>query len=84
MPTFYSETEIDISVEEFVDQLPDWELDELIEIVNNMQSNNVPVNNGASLAVDEINIALDKLARNSRLLTVEEEEYIKKLADKFL
>jgi len=84
MPTFYQETEIDISIEEFVDQLSDWELEELKDRINDALDVNVTKNIGDRIANDETNIALDKLARNLSLLTVEEEDYIKKLAERFL
>ncbi len=84
MPTFYQEAEIDISIEEFVDQLSDWELEELKDRINDALDVNVTKNIGDRIANDETNIALDKLARNLSLLTVEEEDYIKKLAERFL
>ncbi len=84
MPTFIKYAEIDISIEEFVDQLSDWELEELKDHINDALDANVTKNIGNTIANDETNIALDKLARNLSLLTVEEEDYIKNLAERFL
>ncbi len=89
MPEFT--TEIDIDPSEFVDSCNQRELKRLVEILEedgHIEPSQTNKSNGTGVRRPNINDqrfweSLDKLAKCRDLMTVEQEEYINNLAEKF-
>jgi hypothetical protein len=86
MPIIYKDidVDVDIDVNEFVDDCTFWEIEKLIDKLRKdgyLESDEKSCDKD-NLMDDEYKAALDKLYSKRLYLTLEEEEYIKQLANK--
>lgn len=84
MPRFYVD-DLDIDVEEFVDECSSREISELVQYLReqgHLNDNNIPAEDMNVLDLEWAEV-IDKISGNARLrLTTEEEELIKKIANR--
>ena len=87
MPSIYKDIDIDVDIDvnEFVDECNDWEIQKLIKklIEYGYLTPELSPYKGNNLMDDDYTNALDKLYTKRLYLTLEEEEYIKQLANKY-
>jgi hypothetical protein len=88
MPTFNQDTEIDVEVDDFVSSCSKREIKELIEILvdeGHLNKSSLPhdINIEKNVLDLEWDILCDKLLSLRLRLTVEEEETIKKIINKY-
>ena len=87
MPTFYSDADVDVEVQEFVDSCSKSEIKELIEYLveeGHINQSAVPSSKSAPSATDDVfEEHLNCLHGRRHMLTNEEEETIIKIASKF-
>jgi hypothetical protein len=87
MPTFYQEAEIELSVYEFYSDCSSSEIEELVDLLKDdgyLKDEVITSEDTDTYMYDEFNIALQKLSANRLVLSVEEEEIIKKIASRFI
>ena len=84
MPKFYTDSQIDIDVDDFLDECSSSELDEVVEYLK--RTNHIPpIINHSEISVPESEFenALNKLHGNWNRLSKQDEEIIKRIALKF-
>lgn len=89
MPEFYQTVEVDaeveVSVDEFYDACSSSEKEELVDLLKDdgyLKDEVITSEDTDTYMYDEFNIALQKLSANRLVLSVEEEEIIKKIASR--
>jgi ribosomal protein S8 len=85
MPTFYQDAEIEVSVDEFYSECSSSEKEELVDLLKDdgyLKDEVITSEDTETYMYDEFNIALQKLSTNRLVLSVEEEEIIKKIASR--
>ena len=83
MPKFYKDVEIDLSVDEFIMLCSE---NDIYEFVDKLKSTNkwiIEPINGESILKDEFNKTINKIYQNRLQLTQEEDELLKKIANRF-
>lgn len=83
MPYIYTEVEVDIDVEDFLDSCSRREKEELVKKLKEGDLWEDTVSENASIMELEWNETLTKLSNARLQLTNEEEEIIKKIANRF-
>lgn len=82
--TQHINVDVDIEVDEFVDSCDSREIKELINYLQEQGHLNESIlSKGVSVLEQEWNSVLNKLSKSRLLLSIEEEEIIKKIANKF-
>ena len=87
MPTFYTDAEIDVDVEEIYDELSYAEIDELVDIL--VDEGHVVRTSSAKTADSQNNSEwlfsnmIGKIISNRLRLTKEEEELLQKISNRF-
>lgn len=83
MPTFYEETDFDISTDDFLEECTKDELDEVIDYLEEMGylKNHKRTSEGNALE-EEFRERIQKITESRHRLTLEEEEIIKKISDR--
>lgn len=84
MPKFYTDSEINLEVDEFLDECSDSEINEVIQYL--IRVNSIPpisTHNRISVAEAEFENAVNKLHGEWNRLSKEDEETIKRIASKF-
>jgi ribosomal protein S8 len=89
MPEFYQTVEVDaeveVSVDEFYDACSSSEKEELVDLLKDdgyLKDEVITSEDIETYMYDEFNIALQKLSTNRLVLSIEEEEIIKKIASR--
>jgi hypothetical protein len=86
MPIFYEESEFDIDPCDFLDECTPSDITEIIEylVENKYLKNNYPIskNKGLGLLEEEFQEKIQKISESRHRLTIEEEEIIKRIADR--
>ncbi len=86
MPTFYEETDFDITVDDFLEECTKHELDEVIDYLEEMgylkNHKRTPDGNPTGIFEEEFQERIQKLSESRHRLTLEEEEIIKKISDR--
>jgi len=86
MPTFYEETDFDISVDDFLEECSSFELEEVIDYLEEMgylkNHKRTPDGNPAGIFEEEFQEKIQKILESRHRLTLEEEEVIKKISDR--
>lgn len=88
MPTFYQdvEAEVEVDVDEFYLACSSSEKEELVDLLKDdgyLKNELITTESIETYKDDEFEIALRKLSTNRLVLSVEEEELIKKIASRF-
>jgi hypothetical protein len=87
MPSIYKDidVDVDIDVNEFVDECTEWEIKKLIKklIEDGYLTSELSSTKENNLMDDDYTKALNKLQSKRVYLTLEEEEFIKQLANKY-
>lgn len=85
MPTFYEETDFDISVDDFLEECSSFELEEIIDYLEEMGylKNHKRAEGGGPIGIleEEFQEKIQKISESRHRLTLEEEEIIKKISD---
>ena len=85
MPTFYEETDFDISVDDFLEECSRFELEEVIDYLEEMGylKNHKRAEGGGPIGIleEEFQEKIQKISESRHRLTLEEEEIIKKISD---
>jgi hypothetical protein len=86
MPTFYEETEFDISTDHFLEECDKDEIENIIDYLEEMGhlKNRKRTSGGNSTGIleDEFQEKIQKISESRHRLTLEEEEMIKKISDR--
>lgn len=82
MPTFTQYIDVDIEIEEFIDELSTWEIEELVDLLRSKGHLNDVSSPKMNIQDIEWSKTIDKLSEARLQLTVEEEELIKNIANK--
>jgi hypothetical protein len=86
MPTFYEETDFDISVDGFLGECSTFEIEEVIDYLEEMGylKNHKRSEGGSPMGIleEEFQERIQKLSEFRHRLTLEEEEIIKKISDR--
>lgn len=87
MPTFYEQTDFDISVDDFLEECDSGEIEEVIDYLEEMGflKNHKRTEGGSSsmkLLEQQFQESIEKLSESRHRLTLEEEEIIKKISDR--
>jgi hypothetical protein len=86
MPTFYEETDFDISVDDFLEECSNFEIEEVIDYLEEMGylKNHKRSERGSPMGIleEEFQERIQKLSESRHRLTLEEEETIKKISDR--
>ena len=86
MPTFYEETDFDISVDDFLEECSSFELEEIIDYLEEMGylKNHKRAEGGGPIGIleEEFQEKIQKISESRHRLTLEEEETIKKISDR--
>lgn len=88
MPTFYQdvEAEVEVDVDEFYLSCSSSEKEELVDLLKDdgyLKNELITTESIETYKDDEFEVALRKLSTNRLVLSVEEEELIKKIASRF-
>ncbi len=87
MPTFYQSAELEIEVDDFYSECSSSEKEELVDLLKDdgyLKDEVITTESTQTYMDDEFDIALSKLSANRLVLSVEEEELIKKIANRFV
>jgi ribosomal protein S8 len=85
MPTIYQQAEIEVSIDEFYSECSSSEKEELIDYLKDdgyLKDEVIIDEDNSTYLENEFNIALQKLSANRLVLSIEEEEIIKKIASR--
>jgi hypothetical protein len=87
MPTFYEQTDFDVSVDDFLEECDSREIEEVIDYLEEMGylKNHRRSDGGSSsmgLLEEEFQERIQKISESRHRLTLEEEEIIKKISDR--
>jgi hypothetical protein len=86
MPRFYEETEFDIGPCDFLDDCSSGEIEEIIEYLeeNGYLKNHSSIAKSKEMGIleDEFQQKIQKISESRHILTLEEEEVIKKISDR--
>jgi hypothetical protein len=86
MPRFYEETEFDIDPCDFLDDCSSGEIEEIIEYLeeNGHLKNHSSIDKGKGMGIleEEFQKKIQKISESRHILTLEEEEVIKKISDR--
>lgn len=85
MPTFYQDAEIEVDVDDFYSQCSSSEKEELVDLLKDdgyLKDETIISESIETYKDVEFEIALSKLSANRLVLSVEEEELIKKIASR--
>ena len=86
MPTFYEQTDFDISVDDFLEECDRREIEEVIDYLEEMGylKNHKRSEGGTPVGIleEEFQERIQKLSESRHRLTLEEEEIIKKISDR--
>jgi hypothetical protein len=86
MPTFYEETEFDISTDDFLEECDKDEIENIIDYLEEMGhlKNHKRSEGGSPMGIleEEFQERIQKLSESRHRLTLEEEEIIKKISDR--
>ena len=87
MPTFYEETEFNISTDDFLEECDKDEIENIIDYLEEMgYLKNFKRSNDVSSSIgfleDEFQEKIQKISESRHRLTLEEEEMIKKISDR--
>lgn len=86
MPTFYEQTDFDITVDDFLEECDRREIEEVIDYLEEMGylKNHSRTEGGSPIGIleEEFQERIQKLSESRHRLTLEEEEIIKKISDR--
>ena len=86
MPTFYEETEFNISTDDFLEECDKDEIENIIDYLEEMghlkNLKRTSDGNSTGILEDEFQEKIQKISESRHRLTLEEEEMIKKISDR--
>lgn len=81
MPQFYTDVEVDLGVNDFIDECNDKEIKELVETLKKQGHIN-DLYDDSSIIGKEFSDIINKIYKNRLRLTIEEDDLLKKIASR--